>query len=164
MLEFTGAGLGAIAAAMAAKEKQMAVLGGRLLLDAPTAQAAETATSARLRYASETASLRTIARAVSAAFTRVTRWHCWWMGAGEMDPAVRVDLNDDFFSLRASAEEVKTLMLLLQSDSVSFETFFEQLQRGGWTREGVTAEQELSAIARQQPMLVPTILDEDDDE
>ncbi|MBA3642022.1 MAG: DUF4055 domain-containing protein [Acidobacteria bacterium] len=33
MLEFTGAGLGAIAAAMAAKEKQMAVLGGRVLRD-----------------------------------------------------------------------------------------------------------------------------------
>ncbi|MBA2305202.1 MAG: DUF4055 domain-containing protein [Acidobacteria bacterium] len=162
MLEFTGAGLAAIRDAMAAKERQMALLGGKLLLDAPTAQAAETATSARLKFASETASLRTIARAISAAFSRVLRWHCWWMGTGEMDPAIRVDLNDDFFTLKATPEDVKALMLLLQTDAIAFETFYAQLQRGGWTREGVSAEQELSAIARQQAALLPTMPDNND--
>jgi hypothetical protein len=148
MLEFSGKGVEAIAAAMAALEKQMAVLGGRLLLEVPHGQVQETATSARLRYASETASLRTIAGAVSAALTRVLRWHIWWMTSGDIPLDVRVDLTDEFFQLKASPEDVKALLVLFQADSISFETFFDGLQKGGWTREGVTAEQELEAIAR----------------
>jgi hypothetical protein len=132
---------------MAAKEKQMGVLGGKLLLEAPQARDAETATSARLRYAAEEASLRTVASAVSAALTRVLRWHVWWQGISDALPVdVTVDLANEFFSVRAWAEEVKTAIMAWQSNGISFETLFERLQVGGWAREGVTAEQELAAI------------------
>lgn len=147
MLEFTGAGLGAIREAMSAKERQMAVLGGRLLLEASTART-ETAASVRLRYSAETASLRTIASAVSTAVTRLVRWHCWWLGAGDVDLTITFALTDEFFSLKATADEVRASLLLYQSDSISFDTFFNQLQLGGWTREGVTADQERAAIAQ----------------
>ena len=154
MLEFSGAGLAAIREAMAAKEKHMAVLGGRLLLETPSdGRIAETATSARLRYASESASLRTIAGAVSAALTRVLRWHVWWESGGGIPLDLRVELANEFFTMRATADEVKTALLLYQSDGITFETFYEQLQKGGWTRAGVTAEQEQRAIAGQQRAL-----------
>jgi hypothetical protein len=148
MLEFAGAGLGAIREAMAAKERQMAVLGGRLLLEASTTQV-ETAASVRLRYSAETASLRTIAAAVSAAVTRLLRWHAWWLGSGNVDPAITFALTDEFFSLKATAEDVKAALVLYQADSISFDTSFHQLQLGGWTRDGVTADQEREAIAHQ---------------
>ena len=132
----------------------MAVLGGRLLLDAPYGQA-ETATSARLRYASESASLKTIASAVGAAMTATLRRHAWWEGVGELPLDVRVSVNDEFFSMRASAEDVKTLLLAFQSDAISFETFYDQLQKGGWTRDGVTAADERRTVEEARPMVWP---------
>lgn len=149
MLEFTGAGLKAIRDAMSEKTRQMAVLGGRLLLESSGDGIPETATGARMRYSAEAASLRTIAGAVSAALTRVLRWHVWWMTAGAIPLDVTANLTDEFFSLRATADEVKAALLLYQSDSISFDTFFDQLQKGGWTREGVTASQERKDIERQ---------------
>jgi hypothetical protein len=95
-----------------------------------------------LRYNAETASLRTIAAAVSAAVTRLLRWHAWWLGTGDVDPAITFALSDEFFSLKATADEVRASLLLFQADSISFDTFFHQLQLGGWTRDGVTADQE----------------------
>lgn len=127
----------------------MAVLGGRLLLDAASeSRHGETATSARLRYSAEAASLRTIAGALGTALTRMLRWHVWWMTAGDIPTAVSATLGDEFFNLKATPEEVKAALLLYQSDSISFETFFDQLQKGGWTREGVTADQERKDIER----------------
>jgi len=149
LLEFTGAGLAAIRDAMAAKERQMAVLGGRLLLESSGDGIPETATGARMRYSAEAASLRTIAGAVSAALTRVLRWHVWWMTMGDIPLDVTANLTDEFFALKATPEEVKAALLLYQSDSISFDTFFDQLQKGGWTREGVTAAQERKDIERR---------------
>lgn len=35
------------------------------------------------------------------------------------------------------------------ADEISYETFYEILQKGGWSREGVTVEEEQAAIARR---------------
>jgi len=150
LLEFTGAGLAAIKEAMAAKERHMAVLGGRLLLEEANAKNAETATSARLRYSAEAASLRTIAGAVAAALTRALRWHVWWTSTGEALPlSVEVRLSDEFFQVRASADEVRAALLAVQAEQMSFKSFFAFLQRGGWARPGVTVEQERAEILGQ---------------
>ncbi len=149
MLEFTGAGVGAIRDAMQAKEKQMSVLGGKLLLEEPHGQP-ETATSAKLRYSAESASLRTISSAVGSALTTALRWMVWWQGTDtELPVDVSVELSDDFFDMKASPEEVKAAFLAVQGDTMSFQTFYHILQKGGWTREGVTAEEELRAIAHE---------------
>ncbi len=148
MVEFSGAGLGAIRETMAMKEQAMAIAGSRLLLEAPSAAASETATSAKLRHASEVASLRTIADATSQALTAALRLHAWWEGSDtDLPTDVRVDLPRDFFVPGATAEEVKTLLLLLQSQSISYETFYFRLARGGWVREHVTADEERADIA-----------------
>jgi hypothetical protein len=154
LLEFTGAGLAAIREAMAAKEKMMAILGGRLLLEEPHAQA-ETATSAMLRYGAESATLRTIASAVSAALTRALRWHAWWVGTDDEPPlGTRVDLSRELLQVRATPDEVRALLMLAQAGKVSFDTFFHLLQQGGWTRPGITAEAEAAAIRSEEPGLL----------
>lgn len=151
MLEFTGAGLAAFRESMSAKERQMAIVGGRLLLEPAHATANETATSAKLRNSAESSSLRGIADATSAALTNAVRQVLWWESTNDdLDPDVWVEVGRDFFQPVASPEEVKTLLLLLQSGSISYESFYHRLRAGGWAREGVTSEQEQEDIARTE--------------
>jgi hypothetical protein len=156
MNEMTGAGAREFRELMAAKEKQMAVLGGRLLLEAPNARP-ETATSARLRYSAEASSLHTISVAVGAAMTRVLRWHIWWLST---DDALRLEaevrLSDEFFAMKATPEEVRTALMAVQAGEMSFATFYALLARGGWTRPGVSADEEKHAIHASEALLLDT--------
>jgi hypothetical protein len=151
VLEFSGAGMKAILDAMTAKEKQMASLGARLLED-PSANAAETATAVRMRHSGEGAALRTIAGAGSTALTTLLRWHAWWAGTGGIDQSIKVALAQEFSNIRATPEEVKALVLQVQAGLIGYETFYANLQKGGWTREGVSAAEELKAIEAEEPM------------
>jgi hypothetical protein len=146
LLEFTGAGLGAIREAMRAKEALMATLGARLLEQQP--DASETATAVRLRHSGEQAALSTIARTTSAALTRLLQWHAWWAaGAGPIPLDARVAVSDEFFVVRAQPAEIQAALLAVQADAMSFESFYHLLEQGGWTRPGVTAAQERHLIA-----------------
>lgn len=160
MLEFSGAGLEAIREAMASKERQMAMLGARLLED-PHAAAPATATEVRVKHGGETASLRTIAGAASAALTRLLRWHVWWFtGTGELPLDVAAKLCTEFFEVKATPEEIKTALLAVQAGKMAFETFYQILEKGGWAREGVSAKDELEEIERETP---PPVDDPDPD-
>jgi hypothetical protein len=149
MLEFSGAGLEALRAALAALEKQMGTLGARLLIEPPSAHEGETATAAKLRHSAEAASLSTIAGSVSQGLSLMLRRHAWWAAAGQntLPLDLRVSLSDQLFSVRASADEVRAALMLWQASAISFDTLFQRLAIGGWGREGVTAEQEREAIA-----------------
>jgi hypothetical protein len=154
MVEFTGKGLGAIKESMASKERMMATLGARLLED-PTANSAETATAVRMRSSGETASLGTISFAGGAGLARAVRWMMWWAeGMGELSTDALVKLTSEFFQINASPEEVKAAVLSWQAGAISFETLYERLQKGGWTRDGVTAEEEKAQIEKETPLPV----------
>lgn len=166
MLEFSGKGMEAIRQAMGAKERLMATLGARLLED-PTNTAAETATAVRMRHSGEAASLSTIAGAASAGLTRLARWHAWWFsGTGDLKTDITIRLCIDFSQVKASPEEVKTALLAVQAGKMSFDTFYSLLEKGGWTREGITAEDEKAQIETETPPPVdePDPDDEEDDE
>jgi hypothetical protein len=145
MLEFSGQGVGAIKDAMLEKQQLMAMLGARLLDETPRVQ--ETATAIRMRHSGEAAALRTIADAVSAAMTKVLRWHTWWsIGTGRLPLDVRVDLSDEFFQVRADPQEIQAALLAVQAGAMSFDTFYGVLERAGWARPGVSAAEERHAI------------------
>ena len=154
VVEVTGAGLKEIREAMGAKERQMATLGARMLEDAHASGAA-TATEVLLTHSGESASLRTIAGAASAALTRMLRWHVWWFtGTGDLtalNGKVRADLPREFFQVKASPEEIKAAILAIQAGEISYDTFYSILEKGGWAREGVTAEDEKKAIKAELP-------------
>jgi hypothetical protein len=151
-IEFSGAGLGAISGEMRAKEQIMAGLGGRLL--EPPAVGGVTATAVLSRNAAESASLRTIASVMSAGLTTLVRWHAWWTaGVGDIDRTIRVDLDHDLDKLRVGPDEIKAAMLAVQSDLLSFPTFYTLLEQAGWTRPGATAEQEREAIVASLRLL-----------
>lgn len=162
MLEFTGAGLGAIVVAMEEKKKQMATLGARLLEDAPTT--AETASAVKLRHGGETASLKTVAQGLEQGLSQTLQIAVWWLGtnAKPSDTEVVVALNKEYLNIRATPQEIQTALTALQAGEMSFETWYALLASGGWAREGVDVEQEQKDIAKRkidvtEPTLDPSL-------
>jgi hypothetical protein len=148
MLEFTGQGLGALEKATADKQKMMGTLGARLLEE--QSGAAETATAVNMRHAGESATLRTIAQTAGFALTQALRVHSWWLGTHATPSDLRqiqCDLNKEFFTTRLKPQELQVLIMALQSDTISMETFYANLQRGEIARPGVTLDEEMADIA-----------------
>lgn len=149
MLEFTGTGLAAIEKRLEEKQKYMAVLGGRLLENAPTT--AETASAVLLRHAGDGATLKTIALNLGVGLTEVLRIHSWWFGLDVPDDQIVVTPNTEFFGLHLPPDEVRLLLEALQAGKLSFESWFDRMQRGDWIRPTVTIEQERTAIQADGP-------------
>lgn len=150
MLEFSGAGLGAIREALLDTEKKMATLGARLLEEQPSAP--ETLGAVSMRHSSDHATLRTVAQVCEHALTLAFQIHGWWVGSEVKvtDVKAQFELNKDFFAVQMSAAEIKDLVLAVQAEKISYETFWFNLARGNRTRPGVTAEQELKQIEAEQ--------------
>jgi hypothetical protein len=147
MLEFSGAGLNALVTADQEKRKMMATLGARLLEEQNSAS--EPTVGVEMRHAGERASLKTIAQATEFALTLALRYHIWWLttvGSVEELFEVRCEINKDFFKKRMSSDEMRTLMMLLQAEVISWETWYMNLQKGEIARPGVSAEEEDQAI------------------
>lgn len=159
MLEFAGTGLGAIVVAMDEKKKQMASLGARLLEDAP--RTAETASAVRMRHTGETASLKSVAQSLEMGLTQVLQICVWWQTTDAMprDAEVNVELNKEYLDVRATPQEIQVALTALQAGEISFETWYEILQSGGWTREDVDAEQEQKDIAQRKPNVTEPPID-----
>lgn len=154
MLEFSGAGLGHLADAEREKRKMMATLGARLLED--QAGVAETATAVSMRHAGETATLRTIAQSAETGLSQVLRTHAWWLGTEPTPDLLRevhYELNKEFFTIRLDPQELQGLVTALQAETISYATFYAQLQRGEIARPGVSAEEEQAAILERSQML-----------
>lgn len=149
ILQADGNLMGALEHAEERKRNLLATLGARLLEDAPTTS--ETATAVAMRHSGEHATLRTIAQSVENAFKSALQISLWWqtVAAEPGDVDANFELNKDFFATKMSAEELKALVLALQADGISFETFWAALTAGGIARPGVTAEQELEEIHTQ---------------
>jgi hypothetical protein len=152
MLEFTGAGLASLERAMDQKERQMAVLGARLLEQQKAGVEAEG--TLRMRHAGDDATLRLVAATLSAGMSRAMRWHAWWLGAANA-PDVRdigYDLGVEFFSVRMSSGDLQALVQAYQAGTMSFETLYFNLQRGDVARPDVDAKAERHAIdAEDEP-------------
>jgi Domain of unknown function (DUF4055) len=147
MLEFTGQGLGGLEKALETKEKQMAVLGARMLEEQRTG--VETFETTALRTSGERSVLQSIASVVSLGITRLLRWHAQWMGITEQD-AINAELNQDFISTQLSGSELTELVKAWQASAISYETLYWNLQRGEVTRPDIEAEEERTLIDTQQ--------------
>lgn len=166
MLEFQGTGLATIKAAMDDKRKQMAALGARLLEEQPAAN--ETAQAVKLRHSGEAATLVSTAQAIERGLTYIVRTMLWWLGteAKPEDVKAEVEVTKEFLAIKATPGEVQAMLGALQANKVSFETWYEFLRNGGWTRDGVTAEEETKAIEKElaekpQPEPMPGPEDKD---
>lgn len=158
MLEFSGAGLGAISTAMEAKVKSMATLGARLFEEPVRG---DTATAVLIRHAGEHASLRTVAGSMEEGFSSVLQIVGWWSGTeaqpGDVD--ANVELNKEYLDIKATAQEVQVALTALQAGAISFDTFWDIISTGGWGREGVDANAELKAINERKALAPEPALD-----
>ncbi|HXG71554.1 MAG TPA: DUF4055 domain-containing protein [Gemmatimonadaceae bacterium] len=143
-LEFSGAGLASLERALVEKERQMQVVGARLLESQATHQ--EAAATVRLRQAGDLSAISRLAHAVSRGLTQALRYHAWWWAFDNTDD-VQVRLNQDFFESYLAPAEITALMQLWQHGAISYHTLFANLEAGELTRAGVTAEDERAAIA-----------------
>ncbi len=155
-LEFSGAGLGELTKAMEEKERQMAVLGARLLFDAK--KDAESFDTVRLRAASEGAALGNIAGHLTVTTSEALQWFYWWQGNQSEPTDIQATclINQDFVDAQMDAATLQALVSSFQQNAISFETFFYQLQRGEVYADGWDMEREAAAIGQRPPATQPT--------
>jgi len=146
ILEFTGQGLGALEKGLESKEKQMAVLGARLLEQQKSA--VESNDTIVTRTAGERSILQSLCQTISQALTQVLRWHADWKG-DTVDDEMVIALNQDFVNAEMPTDLLLALLQAVQSGQISWETFYFNLEKGEITRPGVDAETEKALIEEQ---------------
>jgi hypothetical protein len=154
-LEFTGAGLGELTKAMEEKERQMAVLGARLLFDAK--KDAESFDTVKLRASSEGAALGNISGHLTVTISEALQWFYWWQG-NQADPSeieATAVINKDFVDTALDAPALQAFVSAFQQNAMSFDTFFYQLQKGEVYPDGWDMEMEAAAIGQRPPATMP---------
>tara|TARA_R110000824_G_scaffold152470_1_gene323689 strand:+ start:9967 stop:11376 length:1410 start_codon:yes stop_codon:yes gene_type:complete len=137
MLEFSGQGLNGLADHIERKKKDCAIFGSRVLEGQKAA--AETADAVRLRHSGETASLVTMVDTLDNTFSEALGFLLDWGGiTGES----LVAANRDLLNVKATPQELQALTAAVQAGTMSYGTYYHNLEQLELTRPGVDAEQE----------------------
>ena len=147
-LEFSGQGLDSLVKNLESKEKQMAVLGAKIIEQQKSGVEAEN--TIRLRASGENSALANIAGLVSKQLTKLFTIMGEWAGIG----AVTVALNKDYYPVSLSADDVLKLVQAWQGGGISKDTLMYNLREGEMYRDGWTDEQEAEALDNALPNLV----------
>lgn len=147
-LEFSGHGLGAIATAMDKKERQMAVLGARLLEEQKADS--EAAAALRLRHSGEESVLQHIVKSIDEALEHVLRWVAQWVA--QPSDGISCKLNEEFNPLGIDPQSMIVMMNMVQSGDMSWDTLYFNLHRGNVYPDGWTAADEKDKIEAGRPL------------
>jgi Domain of unknown function (DUF4055) len=152
------AGLPAYQIAMDTDVKDMAAKGARMLEGPPTTQ--ETATANRNRLTGTESPVQSLVTTVSQGLTQALQIHAWWGGFTKDvdDTAIHITLNKDIVASRMEPPMLLALMQALLNDTISYETFYYNLQQGEIARPMIEADEEkdLIDVAREQrPLVTP---------
>lgn len=150
MLEYSGQGLQAIETRIDKKERQMAVLGARMLEQQKAA--AETAEVAGLHRSGEHASLATVADTLDAGLLRALAWFDQWAGG---TGAVEFDINKEFLPTKMSAQELVALMQAWQNGMLSDQESFAALQAGGIIADTQDFDTHTEQVENSRPASMP---------
>ena len=141
LLEFTGAGLGAIDTAIAADIEAMASIGARMLqAQSGGVKAAETA---RIEQSGESATLSTIAQAVENGITNALKTVAQWSGVSD---ELSYTFNKDFIDSSLTPQQLTAYLQALQTEAISLDTFLNLLHKGELLPKGITPELEADRI------------------
>lgn len=145
-LEFTGQGLEALRNLTQDKEKQMAILGARML--EPQKKAVETAESQSTNRKGEESMLACAAQSISLGMTKVLEWFRDWADAtGE----VKFELNRDFYPAAMTPQMLTALVSGWQMGAYSDQVLFDNLQRGEIIGQDDTLEDEQARLEAKGP-------------
>ena len=151
-LEFKGHGLTTFETALAHDERQMALLGSRMLED--TKRVGETAEAISLRQAGENSVLQTLALSLSDSLTRVLRVVLWWVGGSDTigsASGVTLGLNTDFSAQGITAAEITATVAAWQAGAISQRTMLEAFRRGELLPPYRSNEAEAELVAKGRP-------------
>ncbi|RZN30519.1 DUF4055 domain-containing protein [Bradyrhizobium sp. Leo121] len=142
-----GTGIEAHERAIAA-ERDNAVQAGARIFDS-SAKAAESGEALRLRYAAQTATLTSVAIAVAQGLEKALRYIATFLG---QDPnQVVVTPNLEFIDNALSPTDAEALVRMWQGRAISYETMYDNLQRGGIASAERTAAEERAVIDDEEP-------------
>ena len=145
-LAFNGDGLDSVRQSRYDKKQEMAQLGARILQ--PEKRAAEAAETARIHRTGEYSILAQLSLSISAGVEQVARWLAQWQGiAGD---EIFIQLNTDFTPGILSGQDLIAIVQAWQSGAMSYESLFENLQRGEIIRAEKTVLEEREAIEAEQ--------------
>lgn len=129
-LEFSGPGLEKQANAIQEALARAAQFGAQVI---QSGQSVESGEALKLRAASQTATLTSIAQTTAAGLERSLRNIAKWIGA---DPEqVIVTPNLEFFDRAITAQDIQALVAAWQSGAMSHRALFDKLQQGGVIHE-----------------------------
>ena len=144
-LEIGTQGLGEIRQSMERLEKQMALMGSRML--EVEKRQVESGEAARIHRSGENGILSNLCSSVSQAVTAALREIAVWMGA---DPGlVSYQINVDFGDGKIDPQSLSQIMLAYQQGVISADTFFYNLKRGDIYPQGWSLEKEQEAITER---------------
>lgn len=147
MLEFTGAGLSRIEAAMNATIEVIVTLASRVIAPQKSSND-ESALAASIRSNSETSMLSGIVDKLSKDMNNAIRTMVWWSGGNASK--VSVEINKDFMPSNLSGSDVLSLVTAWIKGSVSYESLFWALKKGEIIKGDRTLDDELKAITAEQ--------------
>ena len=152
-LEFSGAGLGQIEKAMAAKRNDMAVLGARMLLEEK--KGVEAAETARIYRSGEQSVLANICQTVSRGLTEVLRWMVEW--EGRSSDTVLFMLNTEFLNGQLSFEDLQHALGLYQAGRITRESLFDLLVKGNVVDQSLDYQDYEDILEDEAPSFAPTV-------
>jgi hypothetical protein len=130
------------------RQREAAVMAGARLFE-QTAQGAESGEAKKLRYASETATLVSIAQNSCMILERALKNVAMIMGLPEQD--IVVEAPTDLMDLTMTPQEFAALFGVYDAGGMSWETYFANGQRGGIFSPETTAEEEEARLNRDLP-------------
>lgn len=160
-IEYKGQGLGALEKQLDRKERQMAVLGARMIAD--ETRQVETLGATQIKRSGENSILGKIAKSVSRTLEWALTEIAEWSGhSGE----VEYQLNRDFTPAMMDAQTLVAIFHGVQSGNISKREAFDLLQRGDVIDGKVTYEEHQEQIDAEPPPARPdpVVANEDDEE
>jgi hypothetical protein len=140
LLEFTGAGLGALRNSIDDKKKTMASIGAKML-DAG-GSGVKSAETSRIEASSETATMSVIANTVDSTMSELLEIIAEWMGAAVPE----FEVNRDFIDTNLDPQSLLAYLQVYQSGGMSLNSFLSLLVKGELLPKGITAEDEAERV------------------
>lgn len=133
--------------AMEMKEKQLIQIGAKLITDQGQA---ETATSAKIRFAGQSSKLANLVRNVEQAYQKMLDYAMRFMGVtGESD----IEINKDFYEKTLDPQMVQAYAMLMDRSLLARSDMWRNLRNGGIIAEDRTDEQLEAEIGDMSPLI-----------
>lgn len=127
-------------------ESRMAALGAEMLK--PRISGAESAEAKSLDQVAQNSTVGSVAINVSEALTKALRFAAKWMG--DTSEVAAYKLNTDYNPKGLTGQDLTALVGAWQSGAISYDTLFENLQKGEVANPTINSEDELNKIGEER--------------